>query len=647
MRWYERKTVRFSAVMAAAAMLVAGCSSSTKTSTKTPSSPSSSSTGTLTGAGYTTPTKGTGARVSGGTVYFAEAPSSPPNYIFPMYAPQYCGTNNIDQLNVMLYRPLYWYGDNYSPTVDYNKSIGQKPVFSNGDKTVSVTLNSNYKWSDGEPVDARDVVFWMNVLKANPAKEWCGYVPNYFPDNVVSYSVSPTDPQTVIFNLNKAYNPTWFLYNELSQIYPMPLAWDRTSLSQPAPTSDTGSLPDTTKAGATAVYNFLDAQSKDMSTWATSPIWSVVDGPMKLQSVTSTGQVTLVPNPSYGGSPKDTVTVVEVPFTDDAAVYNAVRSGGTKSLTIFGLPSQYVPQISTVESEGFTDNKAAYYGFNFFPLNLHNPTMGPVFSQLYFRQAFQHLIDQQGWINAFLHNTAVPTYSPIPSSPPSPLISFNASVNPFPFSISDAAQLLSSHGWHVVPGGTTTCTDPGTGPNQCGKGIPAGRALSFNIDYLSGVQATASEMQDLKADAAKVGIQISLTTHPFDQVYSAAGQCTAGQPTCNWTAENWGAGWIYGPDYYPSGEDLFLTGAVSNYSNYSNPENDALIEKTITDPPSAEAADMATWANFIERHVPVVYEPTQIGTFGSAAGTFIDSRLGGYTANALGFMTPEDWYFTK
>ena len=118
------------------------------------------------------------------------------------------------------------------------------------------------------------------------------------------------------------------LYNELSQITPMPLAWDRTSLSQPAPTSDNGHLPDTTKAGAAAVYKFLDTQRKQLGSWATSPLWSVVDGPFKLQSFNTDGEVTLVPNPDYSGSPKPSISkLVELPFTSEAAIYNAGALG--------------------------------------------------------------------------------------------------------------------------------------------------------------------------------------------------------------------------------------------------------------------------------------------------------------------------------
>jgi peptide/nickel transport system substrate-binding protein len=595
--------------------------------------------------GRTAPSSGTGTKIAGGTVYFTEGPSSPPNYVFPMTNAQVCGTNNINQLLNLMYRPLYWYGDNYTPTVDFNRSIGQQPTFTDNNQTVTVKLNK-YMWSNGEQVTSRDVAMYINLYKADPGSNYCGYVPGYFPDNVTS--VDTPDNTTVVLHLDKSYNPEWFLYNELSQIYPLPLAWDRTSLSQPAPTSTTASLPDTTKAGAEAVYKFLDAQARATATWASSPIWSVVDGPFKLQSFTTAGQVTLVPNTSYSGSPKPSISkLVELPFTDDTAEFNEIRSGGPAAVTIANLPSQYAPQASAVQSQGYTYDKSATYSVNYFPLNLNNPKLGPVFRQLYFRQAFQELVDQRGWIHAFLHDTANPTYSPIPPSPPSPLVSFNASSNPYPYSTSAAAKLLTSNGWNVVPGGQTTCKNAGSGPGQCGAGIPAGQTISFNLDYQAGAATIASEMNDLAANAKKVGINLQLTTHPFDTVIQTATQCKPTQSTCGWTAENWGAGWIYGPDYLPTGESLFVPGAVADYSNYSNAKATSLIEATVTGPAAQEKSALTAYANYMEQQLPVVYGPTSIGTYQGDAGTMVDKHLGGYVANALGLMDPEDWYFTK
>ncbi len=582
-------------------------------------------------------------------MYFTEGSDATPNYIFPMYTFTVCSTTNANQLMNMLYVPLYTYGENYRPTVDYSHSVGQAPVTSNGGKTFTIKLNP-YKWSDGETVSARDLVFWMNVMKASPATEWCGYAPGYFPDNVVSYSAP--NASTFVITFNKAYDPEWVLYSELSQIFPMPLAWDRTSLSQPAPTTDNGHLPDTTKSGAAAIYKFLDTQSKDLGSWATSPLWSVVDGPMKLTSFNTDGQAVFVPNPDWSGTPKPSIAkLVELPFTSEAAIYNEIRSGGPSAVTIANVPSQYAPQLSTLAAEGYSVNKAASYSFNYFPLNLNTnaTTTGGepvryIFRQTYFRNALQHLIDQDGWIKAFLYNTADPTCGPIPFAPPSPLVN-TASIPfaPCSFSPSTASSLLTSHGWKVVPGGTTTCTNP----SLCGTGIKSGEGISFNIDYESGVVAVQDEMNDLTSQAKKLGITINLTTHPFSTVVATGAPCMPSAASCKWTAQNWGAGWIYGPSYLPTGEPLYNPGSAANAGSYVDSKMTQLIGQTITGPLASEDTALSTYASYASQQDPVIFGPTSIGTFEGDAGTLIDNKLAGYSANALGFLQPQYWYFTK
>ncbi len=119
--------------------------------------------------------------------------------------------------------------------------------------------------------------------------------------------------------------------------------------------------------------------------------------------------------------------------------------------------------------------------------------------------------------------------------------------------------------------GRTTCEHPGTAAGECGAGITAGEAISFNIDYQSGVAAVESEMNDLAAQAKRVGININLTDHPFATVIGTAIACQPNQADCNWTAQNWGAGWIYGPDYLPDRRVPVRTGAVANYGSYQRP----------------------------------------------------------------------------
>jgi peptide/nickel transport system substrate-binding protein len=593
------------------------------------------------------PVPAVGHAVQGGTAYFMEGQQAPPTYIFPFISPQVCSTMNYGQLTYLMYRPLYWFGNNNQPSVDYNYSIANPPKFSNNDTTVTVTLKP-WKWSDGETVSSRDVEFWMNMMKAEKAN-WCDYTPGYFPDNVKS--ISYPNSRTVVFHLNRSYNPTWFLYNELSQVTPMPVAWDVTSANAPTPTPNEPNLPDTTPKGAAAVYNFLNKQAGNPPSWPKSKFWSIVDGPWKLQSFTSTGEATFVPNPDYSGSPKPKLSkFVEVPFTSDEAILNELRSGGPNALQVAELPDEYIPELATIENEGYTAVNFASYSIAYFPLNLGNPTFGPVFRQLYFRQAVQHLVDQQGWIKKILDGYAVPTYGPAPLAPVSPFAAKSEYHNPYPFSVSEAAKILKAHGWaNVAPGKVAYCADPA----KCGPGVKKGLQLKFGLAYQSGVVVTQEEMVDLKSQAAQVGIDLELSSAPFAQIVSKAINCgphgyaAPNSSKCSWTALNWGAGWVYAPDYEPTGESIFYTGAGADFSGYSNPTADRLIAATTEVPESKTAPTLVAYENFMAKQLPVVYFPTATGNPTAAAVVLVSKHLGGYTNNDYTNLTPETWYLTK
>jgi peptide/nickel transport system substrate-binding protein len=104
---------------------------------------------------------------------------------------------------------------------------------------------------------------------------------------------------------------------------------------------------------------------------------------------------------------------------------------------------------------------------------------------------------------------------------------------------------------------------------------------------------------------------------------------------------NWGGGWIFSPDYYPSGEDLFLTGSVANYGNYSNAENDSLIRATLA--PSATNQTMWAWERYITKQVPVIFQPDFANPLLEVA-----KNLHGVTPlNPFTYITPEAWYYSK
>jgi peptide/nickel transport system substrate-binding protein len=613
LRLRSRMTMGIGAGAVALAVVAAGCSSSSS------NNGSSSSSGT---------------KVKGGTAVYALPPSTTPNYIFPFTSSAYISVINAGYFTNMMYRPLYWFGNNGQPTLNTKLSLANAPTWSGN--TATITLK-HYVWSNGSPVTTADVMLWVNMLKGVGATDWGAYTG--FPDAFVSNIkvVSPTELQ---MTTNKAYSHSWFLYNDLSQITPMPAAWDKTN-SGPSNCA-------TVVKSCAAVYNYLNTQAKNLPTYATNPLWQIVNGPFKLSAFNADGHLTMVPNTKYSGPVKPTLAKFEeVPFTTDAAEYNVLRSSaaGGQKIDYGYLPEQDAPPKpagSTVGSNplsGYTLAPLYVWGINYYVTNFQSSTgNGPIIQQLYFRQALAYLLNQDAVIKGPLRGYGTITPGPVGNTPVTNFLSPQLkSGNPFPYNPGKAKSLLSSHGWKVTPNGTSTCTNP----SLCGKGVKSGQGLSFNMPYASGTQWITQEMQQLQSNASLVGIKINLEPKPFNQVTAlAAGNCKVAHIPCNWDIANWGGGWSFAPDYSPTGETLFQSGAIANSGGYSSTTNDNYIKQTLTtDNPQA----MYTWQNYLSAQLPVQWQPN-----GAYQLSEINSSLKGVTPQSPTLnINPENWYFVK
>jgi peptide/nickel transport system substrate-binding protein len=303
-----------------------------------------------------------------------------------------------------------------------------------------------------------------------------------------------------------------------------------------------------------------------------------------------------------------------------AAEFSVLRAGpatggpgsasSANQISIGYVPDNDLPQSGALKSAGYQLVDWYPFQFDYFEPNFNNPTVGPILRQLYFRQAFQHLVDQQGWIHAYYGGLGVPTYGPVPASPPNPYADANASVNPYPFNVSAASKLLARRGWKVRPNGLTTCDRPGTGAGQCGKAIKDGEGLNFTLMYPSGLPYTDGSMVDLQSVAKQVGIEIALKEVTPTTIAS-------------------------------SGEEIFETGALGNVANYSNVTTDKLIEATTTTPASGAKAALDAYQDQVRLELPNFWQPSP-GTL-----VTVQSNLRGFVPNAYGFISPEEWYFTK
>jgi peptide/nickel transport system substrate-binding protein len=574
------------------------------------------------------------APARGGTASWACHVGFPPSTIFPFTPPERMGIRNLFEFQALMYRPLYWLGCGGQPGVDQDLSLAYPPEWSGDGRSVTVTLKP-WKWSNGETICADNVMFWLNMMVVKGSR-YGGYSPGYLPDNLTSYRKVARD--AVRLDFDRAYSRTWVLMNQLTLITPMPRAWDRTAHDAPANAS--GDLAD-----VPAVYDYLVAQNGEWTqesnefrtTWPSSPVWSVVNGPWRLRRFELDGTVTFVPNEHYCGPNRPYLDEFrQVPTSSDEEQYRLLQASpdapGALQVGFLphGLPAEAPEHYRLVPQE--------VYLINYMPLNFGNPTVaGRLIRQAYVRQALQCTLDQDTAIRDTFHGCGYQTTGPVPAVPDSDRISPARRRNTMRFDVRRARQLLADHGWDVsrTP---ATCVHPGAGPGCAGEGIAAGTRLSFTVRYAQGRLALTRLMQQFRRDASQAGIELRLQEVDGSVL---VGQDHGEQSQENphlWELQCWNGGWVfYG---HPTGEVLFKTGAGSNYGGYSDPKADELIDRTVI---SDDLDALYEYQDYIAEQVPVIWTP------GFPLRVFaVDNNLRGFEpVNPYGMINPENWYYVK
>jgi peptide/nickel transport system substrate-binding protein len=483
-------------------------------------------------------------------------------------------------------------------------------------------------------VDARSVMFFLNMYRADPTA-YCGYNPKFaIPDQVRSVS-GRADSVTITFSA--PVNPTWLLDNYLSQITPMPDVWDRTSPTHRAGCATGAFGTVATKNACTAVVAYLAAQGSLTSTFA-KPFWqSGVDGPWRLSAFDAAGNATFMANTRYSGPQRAQVhKFQEVAYTSALAEQADLKAGrlsvGYLDPAVLSSPApgpgragpNWGPLAST-----YTMQVGTPWAFNYAALNFSSADpQSQAINQLYVRQALQLSVDQTTLIQDAFNGYASAIDSPLPPGTPASLA--RPVANPYPYDPAAAAALLASHGW-TLSGAVLTCASPGTGASQCGAGISAGYALTFNV-VVAGNSPALSSMVNAEATIWRsLGIGVTVMTASFDTV---VGDCQGGS---GFEICEWGTGWSYEPGYYPSGDALFSPGGPFNVGSYNDAKMTTLIGASIRGP-----GTLTSYAQYAARQLPVLYQPQAnvvVEILKSLKSTV------GFTPNPLGDLMPEYYHF--
>ncbi len=586
------------------------------------------------------PTKGTKIKY-GGTVTVGQTAGATPTYIFPI-VPAANGSIYNAIMQYFLWRPLYWSPNGDSmPSVDYQDSVALQPIWKNHNRTLIIRLK-NYRWSNGKPVTAQDVIFdyWMfkAAITLSPANEG-NFTPGLYPQNVSS--IRAANAKTVVINWKRTYNRDFLMFSQVGLLEPLPAAaWARTSASGPVLGANSGSSGFENIKNAEAIYTFLAGQSGDLATYASNPLWKTVDGPFKLTSYTpATGAFTVTKNFSYSGHKAYVHAVKFETFTTPAAQFNQLLTG---KLDIGAVDQSDLPRVGSLKSH-YAVWGEPNFGWQYVAYNFKDKTgkFNKIIGQLYIRQALAHLQNQPAEIRSrgIWDGAAYAAYGPVPGNPPSPLAPPSAKKNPYPFSIKTAGNILRSHGWAVRRGGLTRCVKPGKGAHECGAGITRGTPLSWNLIYATASPEIAAIDETWASNARQVGIRMRLSSKSFNFMISNYNDPAAPKNDNAWAMEDFGG---FTGIIYPTTNEVFNTTGSFNLGGFSNPVVNKDISHSVF---STSNSAVKVEAGAVAHFQPGLFEPNPDLIF--AIKKSITAKPQYFSNMSQYTFTPEYWYFKK
>lgn len=465
-----------------------------------------------------------------------------------------------------MYMPLLWV--DRQDQVDYGRSVASSVTPSNGDTTFTIQMNPTWKWSNGHPITAKDVLFDWQLIKASMSSKsplpYCfggeGGVPQDWK------SVVATGTHTLVITTTKAVNPVWFTLNGIGQLIPIPVSvWDK------HPTNMLANL------------SFM----KQISNQPMNPVYQVVDGPYVIQKTVHDQYWEYKANPTYHGHKPSVKHVLYMYNTASSNLFVQLKKQAFNESTI---PFSYLGAAKQLTGYNVVSKPA--FQFNDIELNFASNAagVGGLFNKLYIRQALQMGINQQAIITSLYHGLASPTYGPVPLRPKN--VFYDKSLpNYYPFNPAAGRKLLEQHGWTLSNGVMT-------------KGS---QRFEFTVLYYSGSTTLQHLVEYLQSEWATEGIKVNLQSMNPTNLSGITGNT---QDSSKWAALV-GNYWVYVPDYYPSGGGLFATGAGFNQGQYNSAVMNHLIAKTYEGGTTSQVtARFNQYQAYVAQQLPVLWLPT-------------------------------------
>ena len=427
--------------------------------------------------------------------------------------------------------------------------------------TYTFHLRDNLKWSDGTPLTAQDYLYSIKrVITPATGAKYAYMVTDYIKGAAEYYDLlgSGTADEAAI-------------------------AEAEANLGVTAPDDQTLviTLNNTTPyfLGILAMWTYAPVQQATVEangdSWTQSPDTFICNGPFKVSAMSFGEGVTLVKNENYWDAANVQLEEVEYRYIlDMSTALSAFESGEIDGM--MSVPSADLPRLKA-ESDSLTIWPA--FGTTYYLLN---NAVEPLDDPLV-RQALNLAIDRTALIDSVMQSTDTPALALVGPGYVVDGEDFTEGRSDFGLSttanVEEAQRLLAEAGY----------------PN--GEGFPTLR-LGYYTDTV--VKKVAEAMQQMFKQ--NLNIDLEITTADWAVYYE---QVQAGDYDI--AAMGWGADYLHPMSFLP----LFETGSTQNYSNYSNPEYDALVEQARVEPDAQTAMDLMRQAEALMMEdypfIPVFY----------------------------------------
>ncbi len=428
------------------------------------------------------------------------------------------------------------------------------PTAANGDisadgLTITLKLKPNLKWSDGQPITSKDIVYtWqMNADPKNAVLSRSGWSSAGGPAYITG--IDTPDDLTAVVHFNALYAP-WYLLFSVGANTGDPL------------------LPQHILQGKTGL-------EKDPE----SHLPTVFSGPFMVKEWTAGDHMTLVPNPNYWqGAPK--LSQINIKFVPDPETALAALKSGDADL-VPDLAASDLPTLKQMNSDTSGKVVSRTDGSGDFEHLLFNlgttagkqdstgKTVGQSdvngfcpFQDPNVRKAITMGTDRDTYVKTLLFGGTTNIATLWPNS-----IWNDTSLKPVPYDPTTAASLLDAAGYKVGS-----------------DGIRAGTCNGKPVKFVIGLETTTKQIRQdygaaIQADLLKLGIQVKTNFLPAGTFF---GSYTAGADMSKGTFDMA----IYTTGFYPDPwNDNFLCASVISKSNpggdnnyhYCDPAFDALF----------------------------------------------------------------------